>query len=153
VTSHFKYLAVFSKITAGFSYTLPVKMAGTTTSFFTEFFVGPPAKLARFENQVTLNAPTINFTKQLNDLQAEVKRLSRELDSARQKLADAAKSNIDLKSQLLKETRPFYNSKKKFSELDRFRKSHKKQEMIKWFNYQFDKLPSGWKVNEVCTSC
>jgi len=87
----------------------------------------------------------------LNDLQAEVKRLSRELDSARQKLADAAKSNMDLKSQLLKETRPFYNSKKKFSELDRFQK--KKQDMMKWFNYQFDKLPSAWKVNEVCTSC
>ncbi|KXJ22196.1 hypothetical protein AC249_AIPGENE4164 [Exaiptasia diaphana] len=124
----------------------------TQSAFLSHFFVGPPnkiPKLANFQQEVSLETPNERIVKELSDLQRSEAKLAREIEVLRRNLAAAKKLNHELQNELKKERKPFFNSKKSFSDLNSKTKSHKKQRVKIWLKKQFKKLPSEWKVREM----
>jgi len=109
-----------------------VSQGASSEAFFTHFVVNPPLKFTScHENRLA------------DSVEDEISRL-------RMKIRELAEENKKLQKLLQKEIKPFISERKTFEELSPARKCHKKAEITKWLTQQFEKLPTEWKVIEVC---
>lgn len=114
--------------------------------YLTNFSQGPPLKKQRLAYML----PQVREIGLCDSRDSRIGELENQLSELKHRLADVVKERDGMRKELGKEKKPFLQPRKPFCDLEPKAQFHKKSEIKKWLEKQFEKLPTDWKVVEVC---
>ncbi|EDO32150.1 predicted protein [Nematostella vectensis] len=113
--------------------------------YLTNFSQGPPLKKQRLAYML----PQVREIGLCDSRDSRIEELENQLSELKHRLADVVKERDGMRKELGKEKKPFLQPRKPFCDLEPKAQFHKKSEIKKWLEKQFEKLPTDWKVVEV----